>query len=158
MNEPAFDYLRTKQKLGYSVLLRDWHSNNRYDSQCGILLKVENQVSQYSVDYVSAVIRTFWRRIAPRFIGFMSTEDYKTCVCFRFLFFWKLLNIFAFFKFNLMIIIFLYLKILDKWICFVFTTRRCAYVLWIQSKLGWNYWRFFYIWLSGTTCRFLKFI
>ncbi|CAH8602369.1 unnamed protein product [Schistosoma bovis] len=80
LSEPAFDYLRTKETLGYTVYLRYWRSSPGGTLHSGISLVAYSPANKYSIDYVAGRLTAFWRRIAPRIIAAMPSETFKTSV------------------------------------------------------------------------------
>ncbi|CAH8577379.1 unnamed protein product [Heterobilharzia americana] len=80
LSEPAFDYLRTKETLGYTIYLRYWRSSPGGTSHSGISLVAYSPANQYSINYVAGRLTAFWRRIAPRIIAAMPAENFKTSV------------------------------------------------------------------------------
>ncbi|CAH8534824.1 unnamed protein product [Schistosoma turkestanicum] len=80
LSEPAFDYLRTKETLGYTVYLRYWRSSPGGNLHTGISLVAYSPANKYSIDYVAGRLTAFWRRIAPRIIAAMPAEIFKTSV------------------------------------------------------------------------------
>ncbi|CAH8862157.1 unnamed protein product [Trichobilharzia szidati] len=80
LSEPAFDYLRTKESLGYTVYLRYWLSMPGGNCHSGISLVACSPANKFSVNFVAGRLTAFWRRIAPRIIAAMPPENFKTSV------------------------------------------------------------------------------
>nr|CAH8862051.1 unnamed protein product [Trichobilharzia regenti] len=80
LSEPAFDYLRTKESLGYTIYLQYWLSMPGSTSHSGISLIACSPASKFSVNFVAGRLTAFWRRIAPRIIAAMPPENFKTSV------------------------------------------------------------------------------
>ncbi|CAH8644920.1 unnamed protein product [Dicrocoelium dendriticum] len=80
LTEPAFDYLRTKETLGYHVYLRCWRSSPGGSQRAGISLVACSQANQFSVNHVSGRMSAFWYRIAPRILAALSPEGFQTAV------------------------------------------------------------------------------
>ncbi|TNN08084.1 Nardilysin isoform 2 [Schistosoma japonicum] len=80
LSEPAFDYLRTKESLGYTVYLRYWRSSPGGTQHSGISLVACSPANKFSIDHVAGRITAFWRQLAPRIIAAMPSEAFKTSV------------------------------------------------------------------------------
>ncbi|KAF6769862.1 hypothetical protein AHF37_11462, partial [Paragonimus kellicotti] len=80
LNEPAFDYLRTKEMLSYYVALQPWVYRDGGSAHRAILLVCRSQATKFPVDHVSGRMNAFWYRIAPRIIAAMTKQSFRTCV------------------------------------------------------------------------------
>ncbi|KAF5405885.1 hypothetical protein PHET_00587 [Paragonimus heterotremus] len=80
LNEPAFDYLRTKEMLSYYVALQPWVYRDGGSAHQAILLVCRSQATKFSVDHVSGRMNAFWYRIAPRVIAAMTKQSFRTCI------------------------------------------------------------------------------
>ncbi|CAL8088297.1 unnamed protein product [Calicophoron daubneyi] len=80
LSDPAFDYLRTKETLGYSVGLHGWRSSPGGNLHSGITLIACSQANQYSASFVAGRLSAFWYRICPRIVASMSPEGFQTAV------------------------------------------------------------------------------
>ncbi|KAF5402572.1 Nardilysin [Paragonimus heterotremus] len=80
LSEPAFDFLRTKETLGYHVYLRCWRSSPGGNLHSGISLVACSQANRFSASYVTGRLTTFWYRIAPRILAAMSPDAFQTAV------------------------------------------------------------------------------
>ncbi|KAF7258519.1 hypothetical protein EG68_04535 [Paragonimus skrjabini miyazakii] len=80
LNEPAFDYLRTKEMLSYYVALQPWVYRDGGSAHQAILLVCRSQATKFSVDHVSGRMNAFWYRIAPRIIAAMTKQSFRTCI------------------------------------------------------------------------------
>jgi len=73
LSEPCFDFLRTKETLGYHVGL--------YDTQkkgiLGMCVFVMSQVNKFSTDYCREKIDFFFETVALNFIKTMSEDDFN---------------------------------------------------------------------------------
>ncbi|KAF8566494.1 hypothetical protein P879_01935 [Paragonimus westermani] len=80
LNEPAFDYLRTKEMLSYYVALQPWVYRDGGSAHQAILLVCRSQATKFSVDHVGGRMNAFWYRVAPRIIAAMTKQSFRTCV------------------------------------------------------------------------------
>ncbi|KAA3674643.1 nardilysin [Paragonimus westermani] len=80
LNEPAFDYLRTKEMLSYYVALQPWVYRDGGSAHQAILLVCRSQATKFSMDHVGGRMNAFWYRVAPRIIAAMTKQSFRTCV------------------------------------------------------------------------------
>ncbi|KAG5455002.1 Nardilysin [Clonorchis sinensis] len=80
LSEPAFDYLRTKETLGYQVYLRAWRSTPGGNLHAGASVVACSQANQFTASHVAGRLSAFWYHIVPRILAGIEEETFQTAV------------------------------------------------------------------------------
>ncbi|KER31380.1 hypothetical protein T265_02427 [Opisthorchis viverrini] len=80
LSEPAFDYLRTKETLGYQVYLRAWRSTPGGNLHAGASVVACSQANHFTASHVAGRLSAFWYHIVPRILAGIEEETFQTAV------------------------------------------------------------------------------